>query len=72
MTTWGDDNTYNTYVVDSDVTIDGRITVNGDVTLKLNEGRKLTALKGISVQEGNSLPIEGDGILYAGTENGES
>ncbi len=69
MTTWEGGNTY---VVDSDVTIDGRITVNGAVTLELREGKTLTAVRGIGVQDGNSLIIEGDGTLYAGTRNGES
>ena len=62
----------NTYVVDSDVTIEDRITVNGNVTLLLNEGKTLTAVKGINVQGEDSLTINGEGTLFAGTTNGEN
>ena len=48
-----------TYVVNSNVTISSRITVNGTVNLILCDGAKLTASKGITVNEGNTLNIYG-------------
>ncbi len=57
------------YLLDSDVTIEDRITVNGNVTLLLSDGYTLTATKGITVNEGNSLTIDamgnGTGTLNA-------
>ena len=57
------------YWVSSDVTIDERIVIKGDVTLFLNEGKTLTASKGIKLSKGNKLTIDGKGTLNA---NGES
>ena len=63
------------YVVSGDVTIDDRITVTGDVRLILRDGAKLTASKGIAVNEGNSLTIyaqsagDGAGQLIAGSSD---
>ena len=45
------------YVVTENVEISGRITVSGSVSLILCDGAKLTADKGITVTEGNSLTI---------------
>jgi uncharacterized repeat protein (TIGR02543 family) len=56
-----------TYKVTRDVTFESRITTGKNVTLILGEGNTLTAKKGIGVNEGNSLTIEGTGTLYAGT-----
>ncbi len=53
------------YRADDDVTVDERITISGDVTLILDEGKTLTASKGIELSAGNKLTIEGEGILYA-------
>ena len=50
---------------DGDVTIAGRVTVYGTVTLNLREGRTLTCSQGITVAEGNTLIIRGDGALTA-------
>lgn len=54
----------------SEVNIRERIIVRGDVTLTLKKGCTLNALKGITVNEGSSLTIEGDngdntGVLNA-------
>ena len=53
------------YKVIENVSIDARITIKGDVTLILGEGTTLEATKGIDVSEGNSLTIEGKGVLNA-------
>ena len=53
------------YRVASDVTVKSRITVNGNVVIILDEGKTLTAQKGINVSEGNALTIEGKGTLNA-------
>ncbi len=57
------------YVVTEDVTISDRISTSGDVKLVLCNGAALTAQKGISVLDGNSLTIYGQegntGALYA-------
>ena len=58
----GSNNTYwNTgwYQVSSAVPIKERVTVTGDVHLILCDGMTLTAEKGITVSEGNSLTIYG-------------
>jgi len=60
-TTW----TEGTYDVTGEVTLEERVTVSGDVTLNLNEGCKLTASKGIEVQSGKTLYIQGSGELVA-------
>ena len=58
------------YVVNGDVTIEDRVTVTGDVRLILCDGATLTASKGITVDENNSLTIygqtNGTGALIAG------
>ena len=53
------------YRADEDVTVGERITISGDVTLLLDEGKTLTATKGIELSAGNKLTIEGKGVLYA-------
>ncbi len=53
------------YRADDDVTVDERITISGDVMLILDEGKTLTASKGIELSAGNKLTIEGKGILEA-------
>lgn len=45
------------YVVDGAVTIGERVKVSGDVKLILKDGAHLTAEKGISVTQGNTLTI---------------
>ena len=66
MTSWVDGGYY---LLNNDVSFEERITVSGDVTLILADGYKLTASRGISVNEGNNLTIvaggEGTGILEA-------
>ena len=47
------------YLVAKDTTISSRITCSGDVHLVLRDDRQLTAPKGITVNEGNSLTIYG-------------
>jgi len=53
------------YIVTQDVTINSRITISGNVKLILSEGTTLNAKKGIGVESGNALTIEGGGVLYA-------
>ena len=66
MTSWVDGGYY---LLDNNATFEERITVSGNVTLILSDGYILTASKGISVNEGNSLTIEamgnGTGTLNA-------
>ena len=66
MTSWVDGGYY---LLNNNATFEERITVSGKVTLILSDGYKLTASKGISVNEGNSLTIEamgnGTGTLNA-------
>ena len=57
-TSWIDGNYY---TLNSDVTMSWYVAVTGDVTLILADGYTLTAPKGIVVNEGNSLTIEGEG-----------
>ena len=65
--------TTGTYQVTTDVTISARITVSGDVTLLLGEGATLNATAGISIQQGNTLTIDGKGSLIAtATSNGHA
>ena len=68
-TTWEDGYTYR---VQNRVYIPGRITVNGTVRLILDSGATLTADKGITVNEGNTLIIDGPGTLTAGTMTSHS
>jgi hypothetical protein len=49
----------------STVTFSERITISGTVTLNLGEGTTLIAPKGIEVDKGNTLTIEGNGALNA-------
>ena len=49
----------------STVTFSERITISGTVTLNLGEGATLIAPKGIEVDKGNTLTIEGNGKLNA-------
>ena len=66
MTSWVDGGYY---LLNNDATFEERITVSGKVTLILSDEYILTATKGISVNEGNSLTIEamgnGTGTLNA-------
>ncbi|MBR7154994.1 MAG: hypothetical protein IKD12_06815, partial [Paludibacteraceae bacterium] len=50
---------------DGTVTFGSRIYINGDVALNLGAGATLIASGGISVHEGNSLTIDGEGNLTA-------
>ena len=59
--------TNNVYSVSSDVTIEKRITITGDVILEIPKYKKLTAMKGFEVSEGNSLTIQGEGKLVIDT-----
>ena len=65
-----------TYVVKSNVTISNRITVNGTVNLILCDEATLTASKGITVTESNTLNIyaqsEGTGTLVVENPGGEN
>ena len=47
------------------VTFSNRITISGTVTLNLGTGATLTASRGIAVNEGHSLTIDGTGTLNA-------
>ena len=58
-TTWADSETNGWYVVNSSVTVNDRITVTGTVNLILADNGSLTAEKGITVNQGNSLTIWG-------------
>ena len=49
---------------DVNITADGQ-TISGTVTLNLGEGTTLIAPKGIEVDKGNTLTIEGNGALNA-------
>ena len=57
------------YYFDRDISFAERITVSGNVTLILPDGYTLTAAKGITVNEGNSLTVnaigEGTGTVNA-------
>ena len=52
----------NRYTLNRSVEVAERLTVTGNVTLILPDGYRLTAQKGISVNEGNSLTIDSLGI----------
>ena len=52
----------NRYTLDRNVEIAERVTVTGNVILILPDGYRLTAQKGISVNEGNSLTIQALGV----------
>lgn len=64
-TTWGSDGGTTTMNVTSDVELSNRVEVKGTVTLNLGENTTLTATKGITVNNGNTLVIEGTGKLIA-------
>ena len=51
------------------VTFYKRITISGTVTLNLGTGATLTASRGIAVNEGHSLTIDGTGTLNANIAN---
>ena len=53
------------YTVSNDVTVDSRINIVGDIMLMLDEGKTLTAAKGIELSKNNKLTIEGNGSLIA-------
>lgn len=69
-TEWGTEGAETWYVADSTITNNNRIVVHGTVNLVLHA--TLTAAKGITVTEGNTLNIYEsaliDGTLYAGTD----
>ena len=73
MDEWTDGNVY---ILNSNVTIVYRIYITGSVTLVINDGCKLTASEGITVNEGHSLTInasgEGTGILETTGTLGEA
>ena len=64
------------YAVAKDTTLDTRVEITGDVNLILCDSCTLTASKGITVAEGNSLTIwaqsagNSRGSLFAGTTDG--
>ena len=70
ITEWGEEETESTYILSSDVTIADRIKVLGTVTLQLNSGCTLDADSGITVNNGHTLIIDGDGTLNASGVNG--
>lgn len=53
------------YKVSNDVSVDSRINIVGDIMLMLDEGKTLTASKGIELSKNNKLTIEGNGSLTA-------
>ena len=53
------------YKVSNDVTVGSRINIVGDILLMLDEGKTLTAAKGIELSKNNKLTIEGNGSLIA-------
>ena len=61
-----------TYFVSNDVTVNERIIIDGNVTLVLEEGKTLTASKGIEVADHNALTIEGSGSLVANADEGNA
>ena len=65
-TTWRD----GTVIIagDGSVTYSSRITISGSVKLNLGEGTTLIVPKGIEVDEGNTLTIEGNGALNASAD----
>lgn len=63
--TWGSDGGTTTMDVTSDVELSNRVEVKGTVTLVLGENTTLTATQGITVNNGNTLVIEGTGKLIA-------
>ena len=67
--TWEDGHFYKVY---ENATIEYRITVKGSVVLILGEGATLTAVRGISVENGNTLTIQGSGTLTANAGNGNA
>ena len=56
---WGVAGETSWYTVDSDITMAGRPTVKGNVNIILQDGTTLTANKGITVEEGNTLNVYG-------------
>ncbi len=63
--TWGSAGVATTMDVTSSVKLSNRVEVQGTVTLNLGENTTLTATKGITVNNGNALVIEGPGKLIA-------
>ena len=53
----------NTYYVRNDVTVRLPINVNGKVAVHIEEGATLTAARGIQVNQGSKIDIEGKGKL---------
>lgn len=56
-TAWGTADTDTWYVVSGEVTISERVKVSGNVHLILTDGCHLTAVKGISVSQDNTLTV---------------
>ena len=67
--TWEDGYIYKVY---ADAEIYNRITVKGSVRLILGEGATLTAVRGISVEDGKTLTIQGSGTLTVNATNGNA
>lgn len=69
MTAW----TAGTFAVPAGgLTYSAAITVSGDVTLVLTDGETLTLNKGISLAEGATLTVEGNGTMVVNGTNGNS
>ena len=65
--------TAGTYAVPAGgLTYSDAITVSGDVTLVLTDGETLTLNKGISLAEGATLTVEGNGTMNVNGTNGNS
>ena len=62
----------NTYHVRNNVTVRYNIGVNGKVTVYIEEGATLTAARGIQVNKGSELSIEGKGKLITTGDPGYS
>ena len=62
----------NTYYVRNDVTVRYPIRVNGKVAVYIMEGATLTAARGIQVNQGNKLDIQGKGKLITTGDPGAS
>ena len=72
--------TNRTIYVDGDATVNNRIVVKGNVTIQLEDGKTLTAAKGIYIDANSELTVEGAGTGkliatgdtgYAGIQGGD-
>ena len=65
--------TTGTYAVPADgLTYSDAITVNGDVTLVLTDGETITLNKGISIADGATLTVQGDGTMNVNGTSGST